>query len=267
MRPRDAIIVAGLAVGLSGVRATAAQDTRPTTAPAGLPANAFPIPLKPYAPGSAQFSFFVHRTAGKDIGYSEMSVIALGEGEQRENRYRQSTDILFAGERTTTHIDALLTPGFIPKKVSVLQIKVSRRGVRTETENRAVVEESEIVLTKIENGQSQTTRVPRPSVPFVYGLALVVGRINWEDFNDFTLPELDPMTGKAFTYRFTSEVGADQTRTIRASWGPPDRAYYFTLGPDNELTGWGQIPPAVTAKRSDMKTVKELKADLGLNGG
>ena len=256
MRPRHTSPGVWVWVLLVGSATGVAQESRPA---------AVPIPLKPLPPRTARFYFFEHTLVGRPVGYSEMSLLTESEKGKQEYRYRHLMDITHAGRRTTTRMDAMLTLGFIPRKISHTQRVVEPNGDESNTEHIAIIEADGIALTKTENGQTETRRVPLPSVRFVYGLAMLIERIDYEKIDDFRLAELNPQDGTAFIFTFSSEVDSDKIRTVTATWGVKGQAWHFTLDAEGTLSGWGKFPPEVMTKRTGRERVKELRETLGLN--
>ncbi len=256
MRPRSTSLSVCVWVLLLASATGFAQESRPAVEM---------IPLKPLPVGSARFYFFEHTLTGRPVGYSEMSLILQKEKGKREYRYRHTVDIKYAGRRTTTAMEARLTPGFIPREVKFSQTVAERQGDKSTTEHVAVIEADGIVLTKTENGKTETRRVPLPPVEFVYGLAMLIERIDYEKTQNFSVAELDPKNGTAFVFTFSSEVGSDNVRTVTGTWGVKGRSWYFTLDAEGDLNGWGQFPPEVTAKRTHLQRVEELRESLGLD--
>lgn len=255
MRPRYLSLGVCGWVLLMGWATGFAQESRPA---------ALKVPLKPVRPGSVRFYFFEHTLAGQPVGYSEMSLGTRKEKGKPQYRYRHLMDLIHRGRRITTSTDAKLTPGFRPLTILLTQKIVEPNGDESSTERVTTIEADGIVLTKTENGKTETRRVPLPPVEFVYGLAMLLERVDYEKIEGFSLAELNAEDGTAFMYTFSSEVDSDNVRTITATWGVKGRNWHFTLDAEGGLSGWGKFPPEVGTKRTSIGHVKELAESLGL---
>ena len=257
MSLRYTCVVGWLVVCLGGASIAAGQGT-PEDPLKGLEVKPLPV-------GSSTTYFFVHKGAGKQMGYSELSLVAVERAGRTAYDYRHLTDVKFGRERTTTLVEAALTDRFVPEQVRVTKTKIPQEGAKTTTNSTAIVEEQEIVLTKATDGRVETQRVPRPQTPFVYGLALLVEHIDFEKNEEFQLAELNPEDGSAFEYTLSLSAVEGQPPMVRATWGIEGGAFFFFLSDDGQLNGWGQVPPQLEVKRATKEQVEELKKKLKLD--
>ena len=257
MSLRYTCVVGWLVVGLAGASIAAGQGT-PEDPVKGLGVTPLPV-------GSSTTYYFVHKGAGKKMGYSELSLTAVERAGRTAYDYRHLTDLKFGRERTTTLVEATLSDRFVPQQIRVTQTKIPQEGAKTTTKSTAIIEEQEIVLTKATDGRVETQRVPRPQKPFVYGLALLVEHIDFEKKGEFQLAELNPEDGTAFEYTLSLNVVEGRPRMVRATWGVEGGAFFFLLNDEGRLNGWGQIPPQLAVSRTTQEEVEELKKKLKLD--
>jgi hypothetical protein len=250
-------VVGWLVVCLAGASIVAGQGT-PEDPLKGLE-------VKPLAVGTSTTYYFVHKGAGRQMGYSELSLAAVERAGRTAYDYRHLTVLKFGRERTTTLVEAALTDRFVPQQIRVTQDKVPHEGAQTSTKSTAIIEEQEIVLTKATDGRVETQRVPRPEKPFVYGLALLVEHIDFEKNEEFQLAELNPEDGTAFEYTLALSVVEGRQPMVRATWGIEGGAFFFFLNDEGSLDGWAQIPPQLEVRRATKEQVEELKKKLKLD--
>lgn len=223
------------------------------------------VTFKPLEAGSVKTYYFEQSAVGREVGYAVLTLAATEHEGKKHYDYTQETYMSFRGRRSSNTIQATLSPQFVPSSVQVLRAETDKKGRLTETRHSATVEGDEIVLTSSgPNGKSTTRRVPRPSQRFVYGIAMVLEHIDYSDQTDFMLFELDPKQGTAFGYSLHVDQTAEGGREVRASWGVEGRSFYFLLGPEGELQGWGQTPKAVEVRRITENQADALRQRLKL---
>ena len=260
MNVRHERLVVCLVMCLAGAANGADQESVQLT-----PADTVLKALKPLSTGFSETYFFEHSATGRKVGCSELSLTVREHEGKQVYEYRHLIENKFKANRSTTVVTARLTPQFHPLEIQIERRTAPASGVATITRELAVIEGREIVLTTASDRGTDSRRVPLPKQAFAYGMALLMERIDFDKFKVFMMPELDPKTGKPFTYKISSELEPDGKRKIRATWGAPDKAYHFDLDKEGRLEGWGQVPPAVEAKRITADQFVQLKKSLGLD--
>lgn len=220
--------------------------------------------LKPLPLGTKQESYFELRLGpGELVGYVIASLEALGTKENPVYRYTTEMRNTFPnGAEMFATVNAKLRPNFEPIEI-VVDRKLTEAGGEVKVmAQRAEIGSKEVKLSSVANGEKSTKILPLPQRPFIYGIEMLVQRLDFHERGQLILGEFDLSTGRAARLTFSSETAPDGTTSVVTRYANDAAGYEFWFDESDKLSRWGMPTYPILFLTSTKEAVEKVKASM-----
>ncbi len=221
--------------------------------------------LAPLPAGSEIVLYFELRMGPTEaIGYSVVTLGASVEGGETIYKYTSDTGIhsptgasIFAAVSTT------LRPDFEPTRMDMRRATVDPGGKKQSVVERAVFGPNKVTLSGDDGNEKVSRDVPLPERPFIFGIEMMVQRLDLDRLDSFVLGEFSLHGGGAGRLTFDMQTGPNNTRTIVTRYADGNASYQFWFDRSGHLVRWGEPSMPFLFVRSTKEKVEELRNKIG----
>ena len=198
------------------------------------------------------------------IGYSIVTLRAAVEGGETIYNYRSETGIRSpTSANIFAIVDAKLRPNFEPIRMDMRRASVDPNGKRQSVVERAVFGAANVRLSDDDGTDKASRDVPFPERPFVFGIEMIVHRLDLDRLGPFVLGEFSLQGGGAGRLTFDVQTGPNNARTIVTRYADGTASYQFWFDRSGHLVRWGLPSMPFLFVRSTKEKVGKLRSEIG----